>query len=123
MEQHLVRNLLVKRHAFTLIEVIIVALIIGLLAAIAAPQWITARDNSRQKGCLDNLRQIDSAKETFAMQNNLPNGATVVAGDLCPLYIKGNFPSCPAGGVYTIQPIGTNPVCSYVSVQFPHVRP
>ncbi|MBI3721044.1 MAG: prepilin-type N-terminal cleavage/methylation domain-containing protein [Fimbriimonas ginsengisoli] len=110
-------------RAFTLIEIMMVVLIIGIIVAIAAPQWIQSRENTRQKACVENLREIEEAKECWAMQNNIPNGGVAVVGDLVPVYIKSTFPSCPSGGVYTIQPVGTSPTCTYLAGAFPHLIP
>jgi len=99
------------RRAFTLVEIMIVVLIIGILMAIAVPNFIQARSTSRKNSCIANLKQIDSAKEQYAMENKLDTGATVTQANIAPTYIKA-FPSCPGGGVYTIDVIGTNPSCS-----------
>lgn len=91
----------------------IVVLIIGILLAIATPQWIKARESARLKSCHENLRQISHAKETFAMENRKNNGDAVVQGDIWPVYIKGSaFPTCPSGGVYTIGNVGDAPICT-----------
>lgn len=114
---------MLRRRAFTLVEIMIVILIIAILLAVAVPQFIKARTQSWQKTCMSNMRQIDSAKEIFAGDNKLNNGAPVGQGDLWPTYIRGsNFPSCPGGGVYTIGDIGTTPVCNYGGA-LPHVLP
>src|SRR5262245_28052967 len=88
------------RHGFTLVEIMIVVLIIGILLAIAVPNFIKARESSRTKACIANLKQIDSAKEQWAMDNNKANGSTVaLATDLVGSgkYIK-STPVCPASG-------------------------
>jgi len=100
---------------FTLIEIMIVVLIIGILLAIAVPNFIKARETSRAKSCIANLKQIDAAKEQWAMDNKKTTGDVPAwPGDLVGSanYIKGSEPSCPSGGVYTCGAIGTDPVCS-----------
>lgn len=102
------------RHGFTLVEIMIVVLIIGILLAIAVPNFMKARESSRTKACQSNLRQIDSAKEQYAMDNRLAEGAAAPAmTDLVGTdkYIK-STPLCPSSGTYTIGAIGTNPTCS-----------
>src|SRR5947199_9113018 len=84
------------RRAFTLVEIMIVVLIIGILLAIAIPNFIRARETSRAKSCQANLQQIDSAKEQWAMDNKKTTGDTPVDTDLAPTYIK-TYPSCPSG--------------------------
>src|SRR5688500_17756619 len=71
-------------------------------------EGILARD-----GCIANLRQIDDAKEDWALAGKKRNGETPDAGDLKPLLGKSlDDLKCPAGGKYTVHSIGTNPVCS-----------
>jgi prepilin-type N-terminal cleavage/methylation domain-containing protein len=100
-----------KRGGFTLVEIMIVVMIIAILMEIAVPNFIQARNTSRKNACIASLKQIDSAKEQFAMANMLDTGATVTAANIAPTYIK-SMPTCPAGGAYTIAVISTNPSCS-----------
>jgi prepilin-type N-terminal cleavage/methylation domain-containing protein len=104
-------NHIKKRGGFTLVEIMIVVLIIGILMSIAAPNYVQARNNSRKAICIGNLKQIDSSKEQFAMDTKLDSGATVNWSDLAPTYMKPQ-PTCPSGGTYTIAVVGTNPTCS-----------
>ncbi len=101
------------RHGFTLVEIMIVVLIIGILLAIAVPNFIKARESSRTKSCVANLKQIDSAKEQWAMDNKKVAGDSAGFSDLVGTdkYIK-STPECPSSGTYTIAGVGTNPSCS-----------
>ncbi|MBX3097771.1 MAG: type II secretion system protein [Fimbriimonadaceae bacterium] len=65
-----------KRKAFTLVEIMIVVLIIGILLAIAVPNFITARQNSRAQTIIANLEKIEAAKEQCAMNEGLSVGDT-----------------------------------------------
>jgi len=101
-----------RKGGFTLIEIMIVVLIIGILLAIAVPNFMKARESSRTKSCIANLKQIQSAKEQWAMDNKEAGTAVPVAADLygATLYIK-TTPSCPSGGAYTINAVDVDPTC------------
>lgn len=101
-----------KKQGFTLVEIMIVVAIIGLLAAIAIPSFVKARNTSRQNACINNLRQIDGAKEQLALEQNLTQGETPVDTQVNEYIKGGDTPDCPSGGDYTYNEIGTNPVCN-----------
>ena len=100
-----------RRGGFTLIEIMVVILIIGVLLAIAFPVFGKARDTARTKACIRNLREISDAKEQYAMEARKQEGDLVSFANLVPTYLK-NVPECPAGGDYNIQPTGEQPTCT-----------
>ena len=118
-----------KKAGFTLVEIMIVVLIIGILLAIAIPNFVAARESSRAKACVGNLKQIDSAKQQSAMDNKLSgtdvtstfkvDGTTASSGTTYQLvgtngYIRA-VPSCPSAGTTAYDPgtgVGSVPKCS-----------
>jgi prepilin-type N-terminal cleavage/methylation domain-containing protein len=102
-----------KRNAFTLVEILIVALIIGMLVTIAIPNFVRARENARAKTCAQNLRVIEVAKDQYLMDNNLPRIAVIGTVDISGAnsYIK-TLPVCPSSGAYTIGRGDQEAICS-----------
>jgi DNA repair exonuclease SbcCD ATPase subunit len=62
--------------------------------------------------CINNLRQIDAAKQQWALENDKTADAIPPAQDLLPYFRGGVFPVCPSGGGYTINAVGVPPTCS-----------
>jgi type II secretory pathway pseudopilin PulG len=110
------------------VEIMIVVAIIGLLAAIAIPNFVKARATSQMNACINNLRQIDAAAHQFALEQGKKTGDAIVMNtDLTP-YIKLNsassIPPCPAGGDYTLANVGDVPTCSLSTLTSnPHILP
>jgi prepilin-type N-terminal cleavage/methylation domain-containing protein len=102
-----------KKAGFTLVEIMIVVAIIGLLAAIAIPNFVKARTTAQKNACINNLRQIDGAKEQWALEEKKSAGtATTGSEDAINKYIKGEAtPKCPAGGSYTYGAVDISPSC------------
>jgi prepilin-type N-terminal cleavage/methylation domain-containing protein len=102
-----------RRSGFTLIEIMVVVSIIGILLAVAAPNFVHARDGSRAKSCQYNLQQIQSAKERWAMDNNRAAASLPTMAELAvPGVYMRNTPACPSGGNYTVGRLNEIPVCS-----------
>jgi prepilin-type N-terminal cleavage/methylation domain-containing protein len=111
---------------FTLVEIMIVVAIIGLLAAIAIPNFIKARATSQSNACINNLRQIDAANQQWALEHNKVSSDAAVAGDLDPYLGRGTGSAvntgggqavgeinCPASGTYALPTaVSTTPTCS-----------
>src|SRR5690242_21924695 len=85
-----------RKSGFTLVEIMIVVAIIGLLAAIAIPNFIKARTTAQMNACINNLRQIDGAIQQWALEQKKDSTATVAFTDISA-YLK-NSVVCPSGG-------------------------
>jgi hypothetical protein len=90
-----------------------------MMAGVAVPSFMKARETSRQNACINNLRQLDAAKEQWALANRKQAGDEVdIAGVL--EYVRGaRMPTCPQGGTYRLNAIGAPPECSIAGHAMP----
>lgn len=108
-------------RAFTLVEIMIVMLIIGVLMNMAAPAFIGARDSTQSKSCVANLKKFQGAKEQYAFDNRISTTSTTaitwpsISGYLrYPNADPVNGPICPTrGDAYTYGNLSQNPTCTY----------
>jgi prepilin-type N-terminal cleavage/methylation domain-containing protein len=119
-----------SKDGFTLIEIMIVVAIIGMLAAIAIPNFVHARETARMNTCIVSLGCIANAKQEWALEQHKQNSDTPAGSDLQPYLgqtAAGTLPKCPADPAQTFatsynpQSVGANPLC----LVFPatHVMP
>lgn len=111
---------------FTLVEIMIVVAIVALLCAIVIPNLMKASAKSQATTCINNLRQIDTAVQQFAVESGKHVGDTINwPNDLTPyirLNSQGSIPPCPASGTYELGMVGTNPsvTCTLSTFNPPH---
>ena len=99
------------KKGFTLVEIMIVVAIIGLLAAIAIPNFVRARSRAQQEACIANLKQIEGAIQVWAVDTGQADTATPSWDNLTPTYVR-TMPVCPGGGTYTLPAVSGRPTCS-----------
>ena len=93
--------------------------VVGLLSAIAIPNFVKARATSQQNACINNLRQIDAAKNEWMLEKGKKTGDMPTADDIRVYLIHNQLPACPAGGTYTIGAVGESPACSVPGHKLP----
>ena len=118
---------MIRKDGFTLVEIMIVAAIIALLAVIVFPEYVKARKNGQRRDCLHNLEMIDRCKHRWADESGATNGSSVTWDQLC-VYMREQYQKdltnalfCPAAAAtnrspanYTLNVVGVGAVCNVV---------
>jgi prepilin-type N-terminal cleavage/methylation domain-containing protein len=103
-------------QGFTLIEIMIVVAIIGVLAAVAIPNFRSSVSTAQKRACAINRRNIDGAKLQWAIEHQQPPTATPADQDLFgeEAFIE-HKPDCPLRGVYSLNAVKEKCTCSTVN--------
>ncbi len=109
-----------RQTGFTLVEIMIVVAIIGLLMTIAIPNFMHARTTAQRTACINNLKQIDGAKQEWAMEAKAAPTAVPTIANIQPYLgrgLAGTAPTCPADSSstfatsYSINDLSSAPTC------------
>lgn len=107
---------LMSKKGFTLVELMIVIVIMGILVAVAIPVYGAVTKNAEKKTCISNMRDMKSTASTWQMQGNdgdqfTFSGSTNIKAEptYTALFEGGDLPKCPSNGNYTVTITNNDP--------------
>lgn len=104
-----------RRSGFTLVELVVVILVLGILAAIGAPRIMSTASNARTNSTKTSLAIVRDAIEMYFADNNAYPPAATLSTALST-YLKGPFPTCQVGNINsTVVASTANPITTAVA--------
>ena len=94
----MIKAFMKSKKGFTLVELMVVVVIIGILTAIAIPVYNSVQEKAERNACHANLRTIDGMKLQWSMMTEAERNA--VTGGFAGMFQGGEIPTCPGGGTY-----------------------
>jgi hypothetical protein len=85
----------------------------------ARPRPEMTPEQAQVNACINNLRQIDAAKQMWAMENERRQGSVVNSPDIAMYFKDHQMPTCPGGGGYTLNTVGHPPLCNIAGHALP----
>ena len=86
---------------------------LAVTVVIAGALWTKSNGTPCLAACVNGLRQIDGAKEQYALEHKLVAGTPISADQLKEYFRGGTIPTCPGEGVICIGALGERPTCSF----------
>ncbi len=97
---------------FGVIEYVILAVVVALAVGLVVANWPRSHSTTAKGICIVRLKQIDGAKQQWALEMKQLPTAIPTPSDL-KRYLKSQImPACPDGGTYTINAVSSDPTCS-----------
>ncbi len=98
-----------KNPGFTLVEIILIVVVIGILASIAVTRYTPLQKSAKRAACLTNQKSIEETQKLFFSRASMETGTGAYAltlDELVPLMRDDVAPVCPDGSAYELLPNG-----------------